>query len=127
MEDPSLTGRFRGSSSLHGDAPSAPSNTVRHVRVDITREPLGFALRVVDGEGDRLVGDIGDVPLAVRPVVCAAVQGVLAIVLLQLVGLAVEGELGVSNAVGVTAGYSVVDGMSRVRGYGVSADEDLSL
>ena len=98
--------------------PRAPGDAVGYVRVDVSWEPLGGALWVVDREGDRFIRDLSDVPFPVRPVVRAAVQRILAIVLLQLVGLAVERELGVADAVRVPAGNSIVDRVSRVRGYG---------
>ena len=72
--------------------------------------------RVVDGECDGAVAIAAHIPCAVRPVVWSTVQGVCTIVLGGVVGHISQGELAVTNAVGITARNRVVDGVVRVDG-----------
>ena len=72
--------------------------------------------RIIDGGGDRAVAVAAHVPCAVRPVVWSAVQGVCTVVLGGVVGHISQGELAVTNAVGITARNRVVDGVVGVDG-----------
>lgn len=69
---------------------------------------------IADGEGDGRVCHGADVPHPVGPVVCTAVEGVWAIILLSVVGHVVNGVFAVANAVDVSSWDGIVDGVSRV-------------
>lgn len=109
-----------GRNSLHLDIPAAAvRNAVGHGAVHASRESLRGALRVGDEKGDGRVGHLDDVPETPGPIVPAAVEGVAgAVVLLRVVGLAIDGVLGATDPVDVAARDGVVDGMTGVDSYG---------
>ena len=84
-----LTGSGLGRQRRHLDVPRCVCEAVRHVG----EHEAGHALLRIGGVGDResdgAVGQRRHVPDAVGPVVGAAVQGVIAVVLLRHVGLVV--------------------------------------
>lgn len=68
----------------------------------------------MDREGDGVLGEVGNIPEPVGPVVGAAVEGVVSVVGLGMVGLVADGVLRVTNAVDVPTWDGIVDGMAWV-------------
>lgn len=66
----------------------------------------------MNGEGDRVAGEVGDLPRPERPVVSAAMQRIGPVVELRVEGLAANLVLAAADAVHVTAWNGIVD---RVR------------
>lgn len=89
---------------------------VRDTRVHAARHALRKGSIVVR-EGDGVLRQRSQVPEMIRPIVRSAVKGVGAVVLLEVVGHAVEREGAVADAVGVAAGDGVVDGVAGVDGW----------
>jgi len=102
--------------SHHLDVPCAVGDGVRDVPIHLARHARGVALLVYEREGDGAAGHGGDVPDAVRPVVGTAVESVLAVVLLSVVCLTVDGELGFSYPVRVSPRYGVIRRVTLVAG-----------
>lgn len=71
----------------------------------------------MDGEGDGVLSEVGDLPRTEGPVVGAAVQSVDAIVELRAEGLVADGVLAASDAVYVATGDGIVDGVRGILGW----------
>jgi len=111
-----LTGPGRGCSP-HLDVPGRVLYAVRDTSFDLAGHALLRTLRINDAESDGVVGHSSHVPDSVGPVVCAAMQSVVAIILLRHVRLAVESVHALSDTADVSTGDGVVNRMSRILGY----------
>lgn len=100
------------------DVPGRALDGVSHRRLDIAEESQRRVGLVINSKGDGVVLQVSDLPHAVGPVVGAAVQRVVAVVLLRVDGLAVERVGAVADAVGVPARSRVVHRVSGVLGWG---------
>lgn len=116
MGDPERTRLDVGRCGLHLDLPGRVLDAVRDLGVDAAQHALRRVGCVVDGEGDGVVGEVVDVPGPERPVVGAAVQRIVAVVLLGVVRLVADGVVAIAYAVDVAAGDGVVDRVARVLG-----------
>ena len=98
------------------DLPGVLGHRVRDAGLDAAEHALRGVGCVQDGEGDGVLREGRHVEVAERPVVGAAVQRVVAVVLLRLVRHAVNRVLPVADAVGVPAWDGVVHRVAGVLG-----------
>ena len=106
-----------GGCGIHGDVPLVLRDRVRDARIHTANHTQRRVGSIADGEGDGRVCHGADVPHPEGPIVCTAVEGVWAIVLLSVVRDVVNGVFAVANAVDISAWDGIVDGMSRVDGW----------
>jgi len=101
----------------HLDVPGAVGHRVGDARLDAAEHTEGRVGGVEDGEGDGLGRKRRHIEGAERPVVGAAVQRVVAVVLLRLVRYTVNRVLPLADPVGVPAGDGVVHWVTGVLGW----------
>lgn len=68
----------------------------------------------MNGEGDRVLGEVRHFPKPVRPIVGTAVEGVVSVIGFSVVRLVADSVLSVADAVNVAAGDGIVDGVGWV-------------
>lgn len=103
--------------SSHGDMPRILRQRVRDTRIYAARHALckGF---IVVLKGDGIPRQRRQVPKVVRPVVCPAVERVITVVLLEVVGHVVEREGAVADAVDIAPRDGVVNRVAGVDSWG---------
>jgi hypothetical protein len=96
--------RLSKSKSAHPDMPFIRSHSVGGESQDLTREALS-AILISEGEGDGVSSVSNYGPVAPIPTLRTAVEGVVVVVLVgqDVVFLAVDGEAGVLDAVGIAS------------------------
>lgn len=103
--------------SSHGDMPRILRQRVCDTRIHAPRHALrkGF---IVVLKGDGIRRQRRQVPEVVRPVVCPAVERVITVVLLEVVGHVVEREGAVADTVDVAPRDGVVNRVAGVDSWG---------
>ena len=107
----------------HLDMPGVVRHRVGYVGLDTSGEALRRLGLIQQGESDGVRRVSCHVPEAERPVVGAAVEGVLAIVAFCFVGDPVDCVLGLADSPGVATGDGVVDWVAGINGCGMLVDD----